>query len=44
MYARSLYEGKDMNKPADPTRDEVEFLNLSFNRVLDLFQEMTDDF
>jgi len=44
-YARSLCEGRDMDKPVHPTRDEVEFLTLSFNRFLDLFQEiMTDEF
>ncbi|HLE18805.1 MAG TPA: hypothetical protein VI728_11030 [Syntrophales bacterium] len=34
-----------MNKTIHPTKDEIEFLNLSFNRFLDLFGEiMTDEF
>jgi hypothetical protein len=32
-----------MNEPARPTQDEVEFLNLSFNRFLDLFKEIMPD-
>ena len=34
-----------MNDPIHPTKAEVEFLNLSFNRFLDLFEDiMSDDF
>ncbi len=34
-----------MNDLTHPTQEEVEFLNLSFNRFIDLFEEiMTDDF
>jgi len=34
-----------MNKPLHPTQDEVEFLNLSFDRFLDLFEQiMSDEF
>lgn len=34
-----------MNKATHPTVDEVEFLNLSFNRFMDLFEEiMSDEF
>ena len=32
-----------MNDSAHPTQDEVEFLNLSFNRFLDLFAEIMPD-
>ncbi len=32
-----------MNEPIHPTQDEVEFLNLSFNRFLDLFEEIMPD-
>ena len=32
-----------MNKPIHPTRDEIEFLNLSFNRFLDLFSGIMSD-
>ena len=34
-----------MNKAIHPTSDEVEFLNLSFNRFMELFEEiMSDEF
>jgi hypothetical protein len=32
-----------MNEPIHPTPDEVEFLNLSFNRFLNLFEEIMPD-
>lgn len=32
-----------MNNTTHPTSDEVEFLNLSFNRFMDLFDEIMSD-
>ena len=32
-----------MNDPVHPTQDEVEFLNVSFNRFLNLFEEIMPD-